>query len=585
MTLALGAGVIIAVAAGWLHFRGGHTASRIQPDRVQLTFTGNASTPGISQDGHRIAYATRQCDDEGRCTEDVVVQDVAGAGKATVVRGALGVWGISWSVDERYLVLMASFGSRNGVFSVPSLGGEPRYLGCCAASVANGDTVLISTPVVAGDSVVWVRWVTFTDGVAHDSLAIRAGNAYAIFAVAFSDGRRLSLIRAERDRTVVAIMSRHGVLTDSLVYPRTQSLYFASPSSDARSLIVGVTRAGTEDADALRYRLDGRGHIAALPDTLIRQLSANAGGDLSRTDIAAYADGPTEFSVWALRRDNPASVRSIQRRLAASTGFITAGLSPAGDQVLLRRPTLTGDGRVQLSVMPFDSGAETPLGPPLLVAAWDWSRDGRSVVVANPRGTDSIAFVRIGVPSGQSQPIETIASSDFVDVETVPGGGLILVMTHGRFRRVRIPGLADSTLRLPEVVGELSQSTIDPSPDGRAFVAVSGNNPHDSLLVVYRVSMVDGGTTRLAGFAAVDVAQPHWLQDGTIIVPVAVTQYTMAWYRLPAGGGPPARLGSPPRYPATYTISADGRRVLATAVDTRPDIYLIPNFGAMLKQR
>ncbi|HTO73822.1 MAG TPA: hypothetical protein VMJ30_08380, partial [Gemmatimonadales bacterium] len=179
--------------------------------------------------------------------------------------------------------------------------------------------------------------------------------------------------------------------------------------------------------------------------------------------------------------------------------------------------------------------------------------------------------------------IETIASREFVDVEAVPGGGLIIVMTQGRFRRIRIPGLADSTLRLPEVIGELSPGTSDVSPDERAFVAVSGNDHYDSLLV-YRVSMIDGGTTRLAGFAAVDAAQPHWLQDGTILVPVIETAYTASWYRVPASGGPPVRLGSPPRYPATYSISASGRRGLATAVDTRPDIYLIPNFGEMLKQ-
>ena len=55
-------------------------------ERVQLTFTGNATGPGISHDGTRVAYSTRQCDSTGRCTQSIVVQDVAGAG--TVHRAA-----------------------------------------------------------------------------------------------------------------------------------------------------------------------------------------------------------------------------------------------------------------------------------------------------------------------------------------------------------------------------------------------------------------------------------------------------------------------------------------------------------------
>ncbi len=582
--VAAGTGLLVAALWGWRHFGGG-AAPRIQPDRVQFTFTGNATSPGISQDGHRIAYATRQCDDEGRCTQDVVVQDVAGAGKATVVKGALGVQLISWSTDERYLLLNgAAFGSRVGVFSVPVLGGEPRYLGCCAGTIANGDTVLITTPAAPGDSLAWVRWVTLADGMAHDSLAVKAGIASGIEATAFPDGRLLDLVRVQPDRTVSVIMTRQGIPIDSLVYPPQQPVLFATTTADARSLLVGVTRGGTQEADVLRYHLDTRGHIDAAPDTLIRQLSASGGGDLSRSGLIAYANGPAVHSVWAMRRDSPASMQFVQRRLSVSTDFIGAGLSPSGDWVLLRRPTHTSDGRLQLSIMPFDSGAETLLGPPLSMTSLDWGRDGRSIIVASRRGADSVTLDQIDVPSGQSHHIETVAAPDFVDVEAVPGGGVLVLLTGKRFRRVHVPGVSDSTLRLPAALGDLGQSAFDPSPDGRAMVTVSWNDLYDSILV-HRISVIDGGMTRLAGFAAVDVDQPRWLQDGTIIVPIAETLYSTVWYRLPAGGGPPERLGSPPRFPAKYWLSADGRRMLATAAETRPDIFLIPNFGEMLKQR
>ena len=44
------------------------------------------------------------------------------------------------------------------------------------------------------------------------------------------------------------------------------------------------------------------------------------------------------------------------------------------------------------------------------------------------------------------------------------------------------------------------------------------------------------------------------------------------------------RLGTPPRYPAIYRFSGDGLRVMARAQDRRTDIYLVPNFGEVLKE-
>jgi hypothetical protein len=88
---------------------------------------------GLSLDGRRIAYTTRQCDMAGVCATDVVVQDIGGAGSATVLRGATAVWQLEWTEDGRYLLFNGSFGAESwGVFSLPSLGGTPRFLGCCA---------------------------------------------------------------------------------------------------------------------------------------------------------------------------------------------------------------------------------------------------------------------------------------------------------------------------------------------------------------------------------------------------------------------------------------------------------------------
>jgi hypothetical protein len=86
------------------------------------------------------------------------------------------------------------------------------------------------------------------------------------------------------------------------------------------------------------------------------------------------------------------------------------------------------------------------------------------------------------------------------------------------------------------------------SPDGRA-AAWLGFDPNGDSLLVERVSLLDGSVRRLAAFYADGAEAPFWLSDGSLLLQIRETAATLAWYRLPAAGGPPVRLGSP-RYPA-----------------------------------
>ncbi len=578
--------VVVAIAAlGWLALRGRASAPPVQLERQQLTFTGNASSPGISQDGSRIAYATRQCDTAGFCTLDIVIQDVGGAGSATVVRGVLGAWEIKWTADSRYLVYGASSGAdRWGAWSVPTLGGDPRYLGCCNASIVGAtDTALVSRPASVGDSIGWLRWVTIADGVVRDSLPVPTdGSGANLLAESFPDGDRLLLMH-DRPRSMIAtVASRTGVTLDSIVFAFPQIPMSVNVAPDGQSLIAVMQRVlGQGEVDFLRYSVSGKGRITATPDTVARQLTINAGGDLSQSGALVYGFGSTEYSVWALQRDDPTGMRFSQRRLASSTALVSASLSPTGDRVLLNRPSAAGDERRQLSVLPFDSGPETLIGPPMKLVDWDWAQDGTSITLIAPHGRDSLGIARMEVPSGRITQVGAIERGDYVVTETVADGGAILVPTPQSFRRLGIPGLTDSTFSLPAALGAVT--SIDPSPDGKAFVAVSWDPNGDSLLA-HRISIVDGSVTRLAAFGAEGQQPPKWFDDGSIVIPILETSWTLAWYRIPPGGGKPVRLGTPPRYPAIYRFSGDGLRVMARAQDRRTDIYLVPNFGEVLKE-
>jgi hypothetical protein len=580
--------VVVAVASIWGLVRGRPAAPPRELERIQVTFTGNAGVPAISEDGQRVAYAARQCDEGGGCTEDIVVQDVGGAGSVIVTRGLTWVGGIHWSADGRYLLFDGSFFPLTGVFSVPSLGGEALYLGCCSGRLTpGGDTALVALPP-RGDSLASVRWVTIADGVVHDSVFFPGSWAVGdLYAEAFPDGRRLFLTRSRWDYQDAFIVTRTGEWIDSLHLegPR-ESFYqpaFLSPEGDA--LLTVVPRGGAPgDLDVLAYGVDPNGRIARPPDTLLRRLPARYGASVARNRMLVYAGGPVEHVLWALRRTSPDSMRFEERRLLSATGSLIGRLSPTGARVLAGRGVPVGDRRlVQLSVLPFDGGPETLLSPPQDLVDADWVQDGKSVMITVRRDADSVAVLRLDAASGRSEPVGIFAADQLGNLRPLPQGGLLVTTRSGReLRRMGVPGLADSTFHLPE--GAYEFYDIDPSPDGRDFVSASWATGWDSIMV-HRISLTDGGVTRLASFTeGAWVEGARWLADGTIIVEIAETDWNLAWYRVPEAGGQPVRLGTAPHYPADYSFSADGQRVVALAKDVRSDVYLIRNFGEMLRR-
>ena len=144
-----------------------------------------------------------------------------------------------------------------------------------------------------------------------------------------------------------------------------------------------------------------------------------------------YDYGPSDYAVWAMVRDGPASMKWSQRRLAMATERMLGIVSNAGDKVLLGRGTSATLGRIQLSVMPFDSGPETSLGPAVDLIAADWSPGDESVVIAARRGTDSVAILRVDVATGRSTPIVAMHGNDFKTVKPLPGGGILLALSPG----------------------------------------------------------------------------------------------------------------------------------------------------------
>jgi hypothetical protein len=273
-----------------------------------------------------------------------------------------------------------------------------------------------------------------------------------------------------------------------------------------------------------------------------------------------------------------------ERELASGTGYLSGSLRDDGRQLLVTRSVVQGDAvRRQFSLRGLEDPAETPLGPPLDgLSGWDWNRSGSRLYYLQERGPEAVVSV-MPVPGGRGRELIRTPVASLYGFEAAPDSGLLLFVNGGRaMRRMAIPGLADSTLLLPAAAGFISEASF--SPDGREVATVGWDQHFDSVLV-HRVSLADGSVRRLAVFSGEGWDGIRWLPDHSIVLGLNETEGTLAWFRLPAAGGAPRRLGTPPRYPASYRLSADGRSAIARRRDARPDVHLIRNFGELLGRR
>lgn len=166
---------------------------------------------------------------------------------------------------------------------------------------------------------------------------------------------RILLSRADAGGLSLVVAGRDGRPLDSLRLDDPR-LSISGLSADGRHVLVSARRAGTQgEFDLLAYPASSGGRIGSEVDTVLRQLRMTV--TAAPNGMLLNVSGPTDYEVWIMRRDGPASMRFTQRRLAAGTSRVGGG-----------RPVRLG----------------TP--PRALDASFRMSSDGRTVVarVASP---------------------------------------------------------------------------------------------------------------------------------------------------------------------------------------------------------
>ena len=558
------------------------------PDRVQLTTTGNAIAPSLSPDGTRLAFAEKQCDQAGSCAYQVVIQDREGTGRLILTRNIGYIYKTQWTSDGRFLAFAGSYPpSREGVFAVSTLGGETRFLGGAVFDLQSGDTALLFTFALPGADRPWVRRITIHDGQTIDSLPVRDGSAaHIILGLTIPD--RLIVVMAQ-----VADQVPELRLTDfrgqiiNRVTPSFGSLgraYRARWMPAWKKLLVASQRElGGTEYDILTMKVTPSA-IGPEIDTLYAGLQLGDGFyDVSRDgERLVHVAGPVETWFSTIHVDRSASPRLAVTHLPSSTTLLRGRISPAGDKILLAREApRAGAHASQLSLMSRTGGAESQIpGAVENLLDFAWSPDGARIMYLHAVGGDSIRLIEMDTTGRGTREIARLAQSAATHFYPLPDGAVSI--RPGSRRSVSIirrPGKPDVTWHPPEwlsMIGSMSHS-----PDAKSL-AVAGKNRSGDSVVVATVDIETGRFTRIGMFAGTDPMQVAWLEDGSIM-PI-FREPTGAWalYRI-APSRPAERLGLLAHTRAEFSVSNDGRHVAVFSYIDKSDVYMIRNFGRMLR--
>lgn len=583
--IALGAGVATAALAAVV------VVSRRQPppppiDRIQLTATGNATLPSISNDGSRLAFGEKQCDASGDCTYRLVIQDVDGAGRLVIADSIASLGSMEWTRDGRYLIYPGSLGPKRwGMYAVSTLGGVPRFLGCCSGGPLSGDTVLFFRFLPAGDTVTWVKFATARGDVLRDSIAIRQpGGRLNVIPTGYTD-RLLVLVqnRNEASQQLRLINYKGEVIDRSTAgFDAGGRRVFARGMPDRGELLVAVQHeAKGDEYDFLRIRFNPT-KIDPAVDTVLHQVTVGDGVFSISRDGArlAYTAGPVETSIWASERDAKSSKPSESQQLFTSTAVAFARISPSGDQVLVGRQVVSGGRRrFQLFISPLTSWNESQVTAPLedLVDA-RWTTDGSRILYANGNGK-KIHIMEVDTAGRRGREIANTSFALAKFLAPLRDGGVAAAAPDGRSISVfGRRGIVDAVWNVPRWISSIT--ALSASPDGVSLGVLGWDRAIDSAIVAH-VNLRTGAFTHRAAVGAEIVGSLTWLDDQTLMFDIQETRGAHGLYIVPAKGGV-KRLMTLPHAPAEYSVASSGRRFLAITESDKRDVFMIRNFGDFL---
>ncbi len=532
--------------------------------RTRLTFTGDASAPAATLDGHWLAYVRGACRSTGSdCDGDVVVQELPRGAPSVLVAGGHDVSMGSFSPDgNNLLVLMRPASGERGLFVIPRQGGVARKVAGHADNYGFVDDRTIDF-VSRGEGT--IHLVDLATGDIRDSVVIGDGR-WDLNALDFSPVNGLIYFAGIHGSTFLqGVADRRGRILDSLPAPGGGGW-----DADGRHVIAYVLGAQSV-GNLLRIGVDRSGHFGAEVVLMSGLRQDGVTGFAATRKGLVFGDEGRTADVWSFS----APGAEARRLTHGSTWYYGPAISPDGRTVAYVKQDAWG---ANVYTVPAAGGAETAAtsdsGTRQVLR---WLPDGRrlSDVILAAAGSGRISQEIVEPATGR---IRTLAlDPGIVIVAWRPDGTAVasgigtdvLALLDSTGRTLRRIALADS-LGSAVTGGALS-------PDGHAMVFVTAR---PSAMVAWTRDLETGAVRRLGEVSTSDTVQvrvEQWAPDGFVyFVRTAGVGRPELW-RMPARGGALQRFAALPVAcdVPSVTLAPDARSGACIVYDDRPDLWLI----------
>jgi serine/threonine protein kinase len=563
-------GIAAALVIGWGVYMAGHGSAEAPRspvslrDRVQLTNTGNAREPAISDDGKMLAYVVTTCGKSG-CRYAIDVKDAGGTETRRLLDGATAIYGTEISPDRRNLLFLGSMNEKFGTYLVSLVNGTPRFISTSSATFyAGGDSLLVS-PVEKSASG-WKMLVAGLDGVAVDSVPVDvAANDFPFFTAVPGSSRIIVTSRNDGVTTFTAI-TRQGETLSFKSLPRGATGAW-SVSRDALWLDLAMPGRGVPQIvripfDSATMKFDQKGDTVYTGSPSGFEVTGDGG-------TLVLDEGSADYSVWTLSVDDIINDRfKDENRVLRATGGLHGAMSPDGRISTIGRDA--SGGGVSWSVIAAGSTAEIPIPgrhnsavplDSLTIKLSDISEKGTSLYLYNIRTRGKSA--QLNISDASPEDFTRLGNDSWVWIPS--GGKSIRIQRDGESssREVKLPSWYKIAF------------WVSGAKDGGKIVFTGWQYPNEDSIGVGIFNVADNSFTRpFSKFA--ENATATWLNDGGLYITIGDTQESVSFYRM-TPDGKVTKLGSTPRIvdqATSITASSDMKRAFLISRDDRRDVWM-----------
>jgi serine/threonine protein kinase/Tol biopolymer transport system component len=552
-------GLVVGLVAGRLLFH----AAAPHETRTRLTFTGDASSPSVTNDGRWLAYIRGRCRNVGyNCEGDLVVQELPRGTPSVLVASAKDLSQMTWSPDgATVLLLMRPSSGEPGLYAIPRTGGVARKVADDADlyTFADEHTVAFTN---RGQRA--IRLVDIATGDVRDSVVIGDGR-WVLSALDWNPRNGLIAFAGIHGSTFYqGIADRRGTVRDSL-----STLGGGGWDIDGRHVM--VFELGAQSVGRLvTIAVNGSGHFTGRPVEYLGGIRQEEWTGFARTPTGhVIGDAGRTSDVWTFAVSGPA------RRLShSSTWYLGPTLSPDGRFVAYVKED--GWGANVYSV-PTSGGPERPVtadsGTRQLVR-WLPDQQRISYLVLASAGTGGIAQQVAELATGRLHTLSL--DPGLIVVAWRPDGTALAEQID--FHGLAVVDSAGRTLRrfpLPDSLGPVAGVAV--APDGHAALVLLARG---SATRAFEMQFSDGSLRPAGMVNAVDsvrVTLERWASDGYLYFArsTGVTQPEL--WRMAERGGALQHYAALPVAcdQSSLTLSRDARSGACIVNDDRPDLWLI----------